>query len=322
MKKFLYILTMSLMIISMAACGSADTKKDSIEKDTEVFSEDNKSNSTSKVENSDKSKETKKSNEGAGIEARTYVNVSDELDKAVADAILKNNKGMYADGECNAEGHIIMDVVEDKTITTVYTLTTYGEYGFINGKFIKISGSGVIPVVINFGYDKESNSYILKNYEEPKDGTYYEDSIKELFPRELHKKIFSTSDSDIAALQKGEKVYAKNYLDSIGRTAEIGEYSDLERVIPDIDEKVYSSIFERYWEYPYWIGTHEVVEDGVRYVYETQWKDYGGNSSLIYFTKYVYDTGEIIRTINIRIDNGEISSSEENVLKIVENANK
>ena len=59
------------------------------------------------------------------------------------------------------------------------------------------------------------------------------------------------------------------------------------------------------------------MENGVRYVYETQWKDYGNNDSMVYLTKYVYDTGEIIRTINVHIDNGVIESSEEKVLKII-----
>ena len=90
--------------------------------------------------------------------------------------------------------------------------------------------------------------------------------------------------------------------------------------IPDIPDETYNMIFDRYWEYPYWIGTQEKIEDGVRYVYETQWKDYGDSDSMVYLTKYVYGTGEIIRTINVHIDDGEVQSSEEKVLKLVENA--
>lgn len=109
-------------------------------------------------------------------------------------------------------------------------------------------------------------------------------------------------------------------MDSIGRTAVIGEYRDLEIEYPDISSENLDLIFKRYWEYPRWIGTEEKIEDGVRYVYETQWKNYGNNDSMVYLTKYVYDTGEIIRTINVHIDDGEVQATEEKVLRLIENS--
>ena len=109
-------------------------------------------------------------------------------------------------------------------------------------------------------------------------------------------------------------------MDSIGRTAVIGEYRDLEIEYPDISSENLDLIFKRYWEYPRWIGTEENIEDGVRYVYETQWKNYGNNDSMVYLTKYVYDTGEIIRTINVHIDDGEVQATEEKVLRLIENS--
>ena len=195
----------------------------------------------------------------------------------------------------------------------------YGEYGFLNNKFIKISGSGIIPAVITFTVDKD-NVYTLQSYEVPLDGSEYASSVKEMFPKDLYNRIIPSSDSDKTVLLAQERKYAKNYLESIGRTASIGEYSDLKMEIPDIPDETYNMIFDRYWEYPYWIGTQEKIEDGVRYVYETQWKDYGDSDSMVYLTKYVYGTGEIIRTINVHIDDGEVQSSEEKVLKLVENA--
>ncbi|GFI62040.1 hypothetical protein IMSAG049_01212 [Clostridiales bacterium] len=41
---------------------------------------------------------------------------------------------------------------------------------------------------------------------------------------------------------------------------------------------------------------------------------------MVYFTKYVFDTGEIIRTVNVHVDEGEVKASEEKVLRLVENS--
>ncbi len=244
------------------------------------------------------------------------VAVSKEVDSAVAKAILDQNKGSYIKGECSGEGHIIMDVANESNSLKVYTLTMYGEYGFINDMFIKISGSGVIPAVISLQEGKD-DSYTVIGYEEPEDGSGYTASLKELFPAHIYSRVSSISDSDRSYLTNAERQYARDYLASIGRSAKTGEYSDVDFQYPDIPEDIKKTIFDRYWEYPDWIGTTEAVENGVRYVYETQWKDYGNNDSMVYLTKYVYDTGEIIRTINVHIDNGVIESSEEKVLKII-----
>lgn len=183
----------------------------------------------------------------------------------------------------------------------------------------KISGTGVIPVAMTFLEDKD-DGYILQSYKLPEDGEGYVASIKTLFPQELYNRVVHPSDGDRAALQAQERKYAKQYLDSIGRTAVIGEYRDLEIEYPDISSENLDLIFKRYWEYPRWIGTEEKIEDGVRYVYETQWKNYGNNDSMVYLTKYVYDTGEIIRTINVHIDDGEVQATEEKVLRLIENS--
>lgn len=245
--------------------------------------------------------------------------VSDSLDKAVSDAILDYNNGSYQEGESEAEGHLILDVVNENSNVKVYALTMYGEYSFINDMFIKISGTGAIPVVMSFQEDKD-NSYTLINYQEPEDGSKYVTSVKELFPQNLYSRIVPVSDNDRTALSANERRAAKKYLDSIERSASIGDYSDITLEYPKVSDEIVKTVFDRYWEYPDWLGTTEKIENNVRYVYETQWKNYGNNDSMIYLTKYVYDTGEIIRTVNIHIDNGQIQSSEEKVLKLIGNS--
>lgn len=310
------------MALSLSGCGSPKTETATLEDtaEDEVAEESGMGMQSSSPEEAlDKSAEKKDTIKES--EAMPDADIDEELDKAVGDAVFSHNESMYEKGECSAQGHIVMDAYEEKSSVTVYTLTMYGEYGFRNDMFIKISGSGVIPAVMTFSIGKDG-AYTLQSYNEPMDGSGYTQSVKELFPKELYNRVISISENDRIDLQTQERKYAKTYLDSIGRAARIGDYSDLEMELPDISDETYDSIFDRYWEYPYWIGTLEKVENGVRYVYETQWKNYGNNDSLIYLTKYVYDTGEIIRTVNVHIDDGEVQSSEEKVLKIVENSDK
>lgn len=57
------------------------------------------------------------------------------IDELVADAIISSENGSYSEGECVAEGHVILgtentesDGKPDKKI--VYVMTSYGEYRF------------------------------------------------------------------------------------------------------------------------------------------------------------------------------------------------
>ena len=75
---------------------------------------------------------------------------SETIDDAISKVIFSYNTDSYLRGEVQAEGHIILtEETRDEEIT-VYALVEYGEYGFENNRFIKISGSGSIPVRIIF----------------------------------------------------------------------------------------------------------------------------------------------------------------------------
>ena len=58
-----------------------------------------------------------------GADGPTSIIVSEKsLDDMVSNALLSNNKGKYADGECIAEGHIILGSgVQHKDLIFVYT---------------------------------------------------------------------------------------------------------------------------------------------------------------------------------------------------------
>ena len=92
-----------------------------------------------------------------------------DLESAISQAILSNNTGKYLTGETIAEGHIILDTAEEDENVVIYALTTYGEYGFENNIFTKLSGTGVIPtrIILN----KDDKGYSLVEYKKPEDGS-------------------------------------------------------------------------------------------------------------------------------------------------------
>ncbi|HCR44325.1 MAG TPA: hypothetical protein DIV41_07055 [Ruminococcaceae bacterium] len=90
------------------------------------------------------------------------------LDEAVRSAFLKDNQTGYLSGECAGEGHILLGQKEKSGIITVYVLTMYGEYGFEDGNFVKVSGSGIIPAVFTFTYS--DGGLVCTKIEYPEDG--------------------------------------------------------------------------------------------------------------------------------------------------------
>lgn len=230
--------------------------------------------------------------------------VSQALNEAVSQALILECK-KYSDGECPAEGHIILGTKEDENVLKVYTLTMIGNYGFENGNFVKVYGTGTIPMVFNF--EKINNEYRLIDYKEPIDGAYNLESKKEMFPVIYYPRVLGYNESDNKKLKKQERKYAEDYLKKIGREAKIGSHSDFEYVSStdlgvsvDVSNKL---IDYTYRGYPLHIGTCEQIENGVRYVYE---REYDKSKNEIRFKKYNYETKEVIELIRVNSVTGEL----------------
>lgn len=242
---------------------------------------------------------------GADGPTAIYVSKSDYISQA----ILNTNASGYMPSECQAEGHIVLETENTDDGSIVYALVTYGEYGFENGNFVKVAGSGVIPTKLTF--DKNQ---LITNYEVPEDGSRYDESLKELFPKHLYEKALMTSSSDYEACKKQEKEYAKAYLDSIGRSdAQIGDYSDFEHKLLTTDYGVsveFSNELiskKELASYPMEVGNREQLEDGVRYVYETRFEGTSGDNGQIIYEKYAYDTKETAEKIVFEIKDGKMT---------------
>lgn len=144
--------------------------------------------------------------------------VSKAIDSSVSHAI-KSRETDYELGETATEGHIILGTDESNETTKVYTIASYGAFGFENGIFTKVSGSGAIPTIITFSKN-EHGGYSLLDYKEPQDGAGYIDSIKKMFPNKFKDQVLS-ADKYYLDLSKQQEAQAAEYLKSIGRTADV-----------------------------------------------------------------------------------------------------
>lgn len=252
----------------------------------------------------------KKNDVESYVDPEIRLSNANDLETAMVQSIFERNKKRYAGGECAAEGHIVLgneskvnaknNEVEE---TYIYSLVSYGEYGFENGIFTKVSGSGAIPTKFTFVID-ESGEYQLKSYEEAKDGSDYVESVKEMFPRGIAERALHYTDQDSAKLQAQEEVYASEYLVGV-RDAEIQLH--VKKTLANMNVKASNTLLDSFYEYPYWIGTQEQIEDGIRYVYEKQWEDKGNGDGVVTFKKYEYDTKNVIDETIIEIKNGELN---------------
>ena len=215
----------------------------------------------------------------------------------VSQVLLDQASSGYLEGECVAEGHIILDTVREEDFWQVYTLASVGQYGFCTGHFEKISGSGAIPTMLTIGQE-ENGTYYCHGVWQPMDGNLYADSIKETFPRSLWNKALG-ADERYGELKDQEQVYAQAYLESIGREAPIGSYGDFEHPLfteQGMSVEVSNALLtiEKLYPFPMYIGNEERIEDGVRYVYETAWDHEGASVGTVAYTKYAYDTEDVV----------------------------
>lgn len=299
MKKYLMICMMAVCVLMLTACG----KKDKYE----VYG----INVVKETENTGGAPFAPTA-EDMAVEETAVENLAlteEELDHKVAEIILDQNRSWYTGEECRAEGHIILESEVKEGTTTVYALTMYGEYQFQNVDYlIKASGTGVIPVVLSFGEHEDGREFTHMTW--PKDGSGYNESVKEMFPKHLWDRVLTIREEDREQLTAMERAYAEEHLKMTGRDAIIGDYADVEHtyltdygISVDVSNKLLAHE-KNMGPYPSWHGTLEKVEDGERYMYSVFYDEetnqviyekqfFGTHESV---EKYVYDaeTGELV----------------------------
>ncbi len=227
-----------------------------------------------------------------------------KLDDAVSQAILSANINSYTSGEFAAESHYVFGVDNKTETIKVYLLENYTLFGFKNGFFTDVAG-GSVPVVMSF---KVTNSgYELLSRETAQDGADYTKSIKKLFPTKYSKKVLNgLTDEENEQLWNEQKEKAEEYLKSIGRTATVCQYGDIKIVFLSdygIDDETSNKISNSGLKYDDTIGNHEEIENGKRYVYQTE---YDIKTNQITFTKFEYETNKVVEYIAVDGADGEV----------------
>lgn len=235
---------------------------------------------------------------------------ADELSALVSEAVISDNEGKYFEGECVAEGHKILGCRVTGNNLKVYALTMFGNYGFQNEMFIKISGSGVIPAVLSF--EKDGGGYELLKIEYPADGEDYVKSIKRMFPMKYRAAALFPDAEVSEELSGQERSFAEAYLESIGRSVGIGEYSDLDTVLlTDLGVSVAVSnkliADGRLGEYPYWVGSAEFLEGGKRFARSVSYDE--AENRIVYKT-IEKESGEVTEQFIFDAATGDVIEAE------------
>lgn len=116
-----------------------------------------------------------------------------ELDRCIVDAVREHYS--YYEKDENTVHAVTYAVIGGRSIEntnsreiTVYAHILQQIFSCRNGEIEEGSGS-YIPTVITFT-DTGDGSYVLKEYWEPRDGSYNDDDIKRKFPLRFHSKAF------------------------------------------------------------------------------------------------------------------------------------
>lgn len=242
-------------------------------------------------------------------QASLEVNLNEKaLEDAIKNAVLAQQKG-YGEGETATEGHVILGAETRNNQIMVYTIASFGAFGFENGIFTKVSGSGAIPTVMTFVEGNQEN-YSLHTYKEPQDGSGYSESLKKMFPTDYHDYIVNIDEEIVKDLTRQQEEQAAQYLESIGRKAEVS-INYVDRILPEIDTGASNKLFSEYTKndrelnnFPYWIGTRELIEGGARCIYETLLGKTEDNHDLIVLSKWD-DKGTLISERRYKIVGSE-----------------
>ncbi|MCL6616996.1 MAG: transcriptional regulator [Anoxybacillus ayderensis] len=193
------------------------------------------------------------------------------VETAVSEAIKEHGK-TYGKREYITEGHVILDTEQKGNKVKAYTIASVGVFEFQDGIFTIVSGSGAIPTVMTFSID-EHGQYKLIAYEEPLDGEAYVESIKKMFPKKYDSKVLYAEEY-YDELAKQQERQAQEYLKNIGRHAKVS-ISYVEKQPLNISVQAMNHFLRMLSSDPFlnecpdWLGTREVIEQGIRYVYET-----------------------------------------------------
>ncbi len=280
MKRLSVLLFSFVLLITLAGCNNidADIPSDLEENSAETSVTDNNDVVVSVSDEAPISDDTEES----------------KLDTAIREAILIENIGDYLSGECQGIGYKIIETFEDNGVLSVYALTEYVEYGFQDGVLVNVSGTN--PKVFMRFEQTESGNYELIFYTRlDLFSDLSEEEVEQLLePLNETGKSYVYTDEDLQKVRAQADEDAAAYLKSINRAASVGVRTEhkgnlLTDLVSDTDLLMELSKDETYSLYPEWTGTQERIENGVRYIYQTEY-----DNQQIIFSKILFDTNETV----------------------------
>ncbi|WP_226671123.1 hypothetical protein [Metabacillus litoralis] len=134
--------------------------------------------------------------------------ITEEMDEVISDYIIQKYSDSYGDTEEQFEVHKVYGTSESDEVLSVYMWSYYG--GFNKSTGVRLQSGHSLPVVIMLS--KKEETYAVTDYIEPEDGSFYQSSLKKMFPEKYVK--FAQQDSgNIKDLEKEMDKKVKRWLD-------------------------------------------------------------------------------------------------------------
>ncbi|MBQ7639189.1 MAG: M56 family metallopeptidase [Clostridia bacterium] len=243
---------------------------------------------------------------------RIFPAESEEIRAAVSEAALHEVSGKgWAEGA--AEGHVMLGFEEKDGVTEVYAYCKATGLGFVNG-VLTSEGDGFSGPCTFLLQPRDGGGYVCVDIIWPEDGEgRYDASIKEMMPPSLWRKAQRNMTAIVNAVNAKETEDAKAYLRSLGREARIelrrGELNlkTLTQLGAPL-KAVERSEKERPTELeqcPIYVGTTEILENGVRMVYETA---LNADNQTIVYSKTDYASGAELTFAVFNAQTGEMQN--------------
>lgn len=250
------------------------------------------------------------------IEKVDYASISlpsTNLEDSITTAINTHYKGQLYSGEFAASGHITLSTEVEGSSTNVTVYMSYYEFQFENGIFEKCSDvTG--PAKLSFSKDSLGN-YSLTEFLEPvKKGNKYNIALQTMFSDDDITKInnIETDESQMQVINDQIISSVKDYLTYIGRSESKIALDYQEKNYPPLDTKnaiLFDVLYKAYQEYPYYAGSIERVQDGVRYEYKTDYEKQG-TSDIFTYTKTNVAEQKVEEKVKLELNGSEVKALE------------
>ena len=234
---------------------------------------------------------------------------STNLEDSITTAINSRYKGQLYSGEFATSGHITLSTETDGSNTTVTVYLSYYEFQFENGVFEKCADA-TGPAKLVFSKDALGNYSLVEFLEPVKKGNQYNIALQTMFSDEDIAKINNIESDESQKQIINDQIIAtvKDYLTYIGRSEAKIALDYQEKNYPPLDPKnaiLFDVLYKAYQEYPYYAGSIERMENGVRYEYKTDYEKQG-TSDVFTYTKTNTANQKVEEKVKLELNGSDV----------------